>query len=227
MSLEFLNNISWHSLAGPQAMFSSGTAVAKRYAAGFSPIIGFADVEHPDFVGLEPYCQPGEHFYCAEWTGSTPPGWRIDADTTAQQLVWDGAVPELDDSISIVKLDATHLPRILELVAATEPGPFGIRTIELGDYFGVFDGERLVAMAGERLVAGTLREISGVCTHPNFQGRGLARRLIQKLVCNQLRRGQTPFLQVTRENAGAQSLYVRMGFRFYREKILRVISLKD
>ena len=30
----------------------------------------------------------------------------------------------------------------------TNPGPFGIRTIELGEYFGVFDGAQLVAMAG-------------------------------------------------------------------------------
>ena len=42
-------------------------------------------------------------------------------------------------------------------------------------------------MAGERMHAGTLREISGVCTHPDFQGRGLARRLMRKLVRRQMR----------------------------------------
>ena len=112
----------------------------------------------------------------------------------------------------------------LELAALTRPGPFGPRTIELGEYFGCFEGERLVAMAGERMHAGTLREISGVCTHPDFQGRGLARRLMAKLVRRQMQRGETPFLHVMRGNARARRLYARMGFRARRESVVRVIA---
>jgi predicted GNAT family acetyltransferase len=106
----------------------------------------------------------------------------------------------------------------------TKPGPFGPRTIELGDYFGVFDGGRLVAMAGERMQAGALREISGVCTHPDVQGRGIASRLMRKLVRRQLARRETPFLHVMRENAVARRLYERMGFAVYRESVVRVVA---
>jgi predicted GNAT family acetyltransferase len=106
----------------------------------------------------------------------------------------------------------------------TQPGPFGPRTIELGDYVGAFEGERLVAMAGERAEAGPFREISGVCTHPDAQGRGWARRLMQTVIARQLQRGQTPFLHVMRENTLARQLYQRMGFHDHCETVVRVIS---
>jgi predicted GNAT family acetyltransferase len=78
-------------------------------------------------------------------------------------------------------------------------------------------------MAGERLHAGTFHEISGVCTHPDFQGRGLARRLMTHLIRRQMLRGDTPFLHVMRDNVGAHQLYQRMGFRDNRESVVRVI----
>jgi predicted GNAT family acetyltransferase len=89
----------------------------------------------------------------------------------------------------------------------------------------VFEGERLVAMAGERMHAGSFREISGICTHPDFRGRGLARGLTAKLVRRQMQRLETPFLHVMRDNAGARRLYGQMGFREHRESVVRVVSL--
>ena len=121
-------------------------------------------------------------------------------------------------------LNPKHAPLALELAELTHPGPFGLHTIELGDYFGVFDGARLIAMAGERSYAGTLREISGVCTHPDFQGRGLAKRLMLKLIRREMLRNETPFLHVMHDNTSARQLYERMGFRNYKETVVRVIS---
>jgi predicted GNAT family acetyltransferase len=66
----------------------------------------------------------------------------------------------------------------MALAQLTRPGPFGPRTIELGEYFGAVEDGRLVAMAGERMAASGLREISGVCTHPDHQGRGHPNRLM-------------------------------------------------
>jgi ribosomal protein S18 acetylase RimI-like enzyme len=219
-----LANIVWHSLAGAQAKFSSGTATARRYARGFSAIIGFADADNPDFGALAPYCDLDEHFYVGAWTGRMPDGWQLHADTVGHQMVWDRETPADDPELAAVPLDASHVPQMLELVKIRPPGPFAIRTRELGDYFGVFEGGRLVAMAGERMEAGALREVSGVCTHPDFEGRGLARRLIAKLVRQQMRRGQIPFLHVMRDNVHAREVYARMGFRLYQEVALRVVS---
>ena len=79
-------------------------------------------------------------------------------------------------------------------------------------------------MAGERLHAGPYREVSGVCTHPDYQGRGLARRLSEKIVRLQMQRGQLPFLHVISTNETAHSLYERMGFRDYKETVVRVVE---
>ena len=221
---QLLDNIAWHTLAGPHAKYAAGTDDARRYAAGFSPIVGFANTKDPNLQALASFCSPGEHFYSVDWSGPAPAGWHIEADTSMFQMVWEAATPSTDECPEAVRLGPEHAAQALELAVLTRPGPFGPRTIELGDYFGCFDGQRLVAMAGERMHAGTLREISGVCAHPQFQGRGLARRLMIKLIRRQIQRDETPFLHVMRDNRNAHRLYERMGFRIYREPVVRIIS---
>jgi ribosomal protein S18 acetylase RimI-like enzyme len=219
-----LDNIIWHALSGPQAGFAAGTGHVRRYAVGFSPIVGFADPAQPDLAALARFCAPGEHFYCDGWTGAPPPGWTIDAETTMFRMVWDGGLPDRDEAPEALPIGLAQAEQAQELAALTQPGPFGPRTVELGEYFGCFDGERLVAMAGERMHAGPWREISGVCTRPDHQGRGLARRLMLKLIRRQMQRGERPFLHVMSANEGAWRLYERMGFRRHLETPVRVIS---
>lgn len=222
---QLLDNIMWHCLTGPHAPYAAGGERARRYARGFSPIVGFADTARPDLEALRPHCDPGEHFYCDGWAGPAPTGWRVDAEATMFRMVWDGGLPAAEDgALDARRLGPADAAQALELATLTKPGPFGLRTIELGEYFGCFDGPRLVAMAGERMTAGTLREISGVCTHPDFQGRGLARRLMLTLIRRELQRGETPFLHVMRANEGAHGLYRRMGFRDHVETVVRVVS---
>jgi predicted GNAT family acetyltransferase len=112
----------------------------------------------------------------------------------------------------------------MELMGLTKPGPFAKRTIELGEYYGVFEGERLVAMAGERMTAGPWREISGVCTHPDFQGRGYARMLTNMLINIALQRNERPFLHVMVDNHTARRLYEKMGFVHHQDVRLQVVS---
>ena len=219
-----LDNIVWHTLTGPHAIYSAGTVEARRYAVGFSPIVGFANPKDPNIAALAPFCEPGEHFYSDGWSSPCPAGWRIDTEATMLKMVWEVELPAADEAADAAQLGLEHAAQALELATLTRPGPFGPRTIELGDYFGYFEGSRLIAMAGERMCAGTFHEISGVCTHPDFQGRGLARRLMLKLVRRQMHRGKTPFLHVMTDNFHARRLYERIGFRVYRESVVRVIS---
>ena len=227
-SLQALARIAWLSLTGPQAALSVGSADARRYAIGFSPIMAFADTARPNLAALAPFCEPGEHLYTAGWSGPAPAGWQIHAEATLVQMVWDRPAPAPDVASDTdppaLRLGPEHVPQMLELVALTKPGPFGPRTIELGEYFGIFEGQRLVAMAGERMFADALREISGVCTHPEFQGRGLARRLMLGLLRREMARGETPFLHVMRDNRTARGVYQRMGFKDHQEQAIRVVS---
>lgn len=219
-----LHNVFWTALTGPHAPWSAGTATARRYARGFTPLLAFAEMKQPDAQALLPFCESGEQFYCADWTAAAPTGWRVDFDGTMYRMAWDAELPAGDSAVEAVPLRPEHADQALQLAQLTRPGPFGPRTLEMGDYFGVFEGERLVAMAGERAHAPGLREVSGVCTHPDFQGRGLARGLMELLVRRQLLRGERPFLHVMTANTGAVALYKRMGFAIYRECALRVVT---
>ena len=67
---------------------------------------------------------------------------------------------------------------MIVLTEMTHPGPFFNRTIEFGNYKGIFSGNDLVAMAGQRLHADQYVEISAVCTHPAHTGKGYATQLI-------------------------------------------------
>lgn len=219
-----LANIIWRSLSGSQSHLATGTDRIRRYAQGYSPMIGYEDPERPDFEAIAPYCEPGEMFYCAEWRGPTPAGWKLELDSAMCAMLWNGSVPEPDDSLGAVRLRAEHVPQMVALTELTRPGPFGNRTIELGEWHGVFDGERLVAMAGERLLAGNLHEISGVCTLPDYRGRGLAKRLTALIIRAQLARGEMPFLHVASTNTRARELYGAMGFVLEREVAMRVVA---
>jgi GNAT superfamily N-acetyltransferase len=222
--MSLLDNLFWHTFTGPQAHLATGTARAKRYLRGFSPMLGFPDQAHPDFTGVEAFFDPGERFYTDGWSGLVPEGWQLEMESTMFKMMWDGGLPEDDAAPEALPLGPEHVDQAVALAELTKPGPFGPRTIELGEYFGCFEGGRLVAMAGERLHAGSLREISGVCTHPDFQGRGLAKRLMLKLIRRQLQRGETPCLHVASGNTGANGLYLRMGFKDHKESAVRIVS---
>jgi ribosomal protein S18 acetylase RimI-like enzyme len=227
MDKTLLDHLTWRALAGPHARYALGTHRARRYAPGFSPILGFEEAAHPHFDDLLPFCERGESFYCEGWGGAAPAGWHVEFESTMFKMAWDAAMPSSDEAPHAVPLAAEHAAQAVALASLTRPGPFGLRTIELGEYFGLFDGERLVAMAGERMCAAGLREISGVCTHPDSQGQGLARRLMLKLIRRELLRGERPVLHVMRDNVAAHGLYQRMGFRDLGETIVRVVSLRS
>jgi ribosomal protein S18 acetylase RimI-like enzyme len=224
--LALLDNVVWHSLSGPQAGLAAGNERVRRYAPGYSPLIGAVDPAAPDLNALGAFCRPGEQFYLSGWSGSPPRPWRLDVDTFMEQYVWDAPAPP-DPDLPLERLGSAHVAQAMALVELTHPGPFAERTLELGEFYGLFDAGRLIAMAGERMHAGALREVSAVCTHPAFQGRGLARRLMEKVIRGQVARGQTPFLHVMSANATARALYERMGFRHHQTLSVRAITYID
>ena len=222
-SMQVLDNVFWHALTKDQSHLSSGNEQARRYAKGFSPLLGFPDLDRPDFSAIAPHCDAGERFYIGGWTGRVPEGWRIDVETVMCQMVWDAPPPQ-DAPGDARLLGPEHHTAMHELAVLTNPGPFGPRTPQLGDYWGMFEGDRLAAMTGERAHAGAFREVSGVCTHPDFRGRGWARGLVAIVVRSQLARGQTPFLHVMKANEGARALYRKMGFVERIESPVRVVT---
>jgi predicted GNAT family acetyltransferase len=118
-----------------------------------------------------------------------------------------------------VELTETDVPEILDLVERAKPGPFRKRTIALGRYLGIREGDRLIAMAGERFRAPGWTEVSAVCTDPDHQGRGLGARLTLAVAAGILSRGELPFLHAAADNDRALRLYERLGFEPSRDVI--------
>jgi GNAT superfamily N-acetyltransferase len=218
-----LQNVFWQAMATDQVGLSVGDDLARRFAPGLPPIAAFADVVRPDFSALERHCASGEHLYVADWSGPAPPGWSIALEASMFRMMWQSPPPVVDDALRRRPLTPADGPAAYALAALTKPGPLGTRTLEMGEYLGVFDGGQLIAMAGERAHAGPWREVSGVCTHPDAQGRGLARRLMGALVARQLARGERPFLHVMCANDAAHRLYQRLGFVDVGQPIVRVV----
>lgn len=221
---ELLNNIVWNSMNGAQKQFTVGTERVRRFSQGFSPIIGFSGPEQDDISTLEPYCNPGEVFYTDLWQQPAPKHWQIEMEESMFKMLWQGAMQIDEPAIQAERLQSQHVDQALELTEITHPGPFAERTIELGNFYGVFNEQQLIAMAGERFQAGKLQEISSLCTHPDFRGRGLAKQLTLKLISQQLRRGKTPFLHVISNNQPAFELYRKLGFKPVLETTVRVVS---
>ena len=138
------------------------------------------------------------------------------------QMVYNGSVQELTSEQTIQPLDSKNIPAMLALTAQTVPGPFSEKTIDFGHYHGIFNKDRLVAMAGQRLHPGTFAEISGVCTHPDFTGKGFARQLILHQIRRILENNETPFLHVKSENSSAIKLYQSIGFEIRTEIFFHV-----
>jgi predicted GNAT family acetyltransferase len=78
-------------------------------------------------------------------------------------------------------------------------------------------------MAGQRLNPAPYAEISAVCTHPDYLGRGYA----GKLLLNQAKRikaaSEIPFLHVKSENERAIKVYEKLGFVTRKEMSFYVL----
>lgn len=139
-------------------------------------------------------------------------GWQLKGPVLLAQMVCLTRMAEIDGP-AIIQLSDAHRADVLALAARVYPHYFRQRTMALGRYFGIYEDGRLAAMIGERMGMDDWQEISAVCTHPDFNGRGLARRLLAWLSNDVLDRGRTPFLHVSTENHRAKRLYEQGGYR--------------
>ncbi|GGO28673.1 GNAT family N-acetyltransferase [Microbispora bryophytorum] len=210
-----LDNPVWASLTGPHARFAERHGGALRYPDDVSPFFALPDDPRPaDWSDLAALAGPGATIPVTGEAAAAPDGWEVVAHGGGVQLVGDDVVPAPDDEA--VRLRASDVPEMLDLVARAQPGPFRPRTIEMGVYLGIRRGGALVAMAGERLHPPGWTEISAVCTDPAFRRQGLASRLVPAVAAAIRARGETPFLHAAANNTAAIRVYEKLGFRLRR-----------
>lgn len=217
------DNPAWHTLAAEHLPFTVGNECARRYTPEYTPLMAFADPARADLEPLAEHTSLCEVLWGDGWRGPVPPAWELIDEAPVIRLAWRAGLPDPPATQHWRRLGPGDAEQALALAQATQPGPFGPRTTELGEYLGIFDGPRLVAMAGERMKAGPWREISGVCTKPEHEGRGYASALTRALVRRQKLRGERPFLHVAADNRRAWALYRRLGFAPCGETVVRAI----
>jgi ribosomal protein S18 acetylase RimI-like enzyme len=214
--LAALDNPFWSALNTLHADIARVDGAVRRYPSNYAPFLGVDDADADVAPALDRLLLADESVYLLGVACVAPAGWQLEAFQPLAQMVCDAPLAELDGP-PILPLDESHRADLLALTALVYPHDFRERTQDLGRYFGIYQDGRLAAIIGERLGTGPTRELSAICTHPDFLGRGYARRLTAMLANDLLARGVQPFLHVSHANARAKDLYAAMGFRVRRD----------
>ena len=207
-----LDHPVWSCLTTRHAHLARGGAAARRYAESISPIGAVSGASRAHVAALEALVEVGEDVALIGPAPGLGANWETLYASRLTQMIRRDRSPLPEGDVEATKLGNPDVPEMLALVELTRPGPFRTRTIELGRYIGIRQHGRLVALAGERMWIGEHREVSAVCTHPDAQGRGLARALVGQVVNRMLRAGETPILHVDNPNRRAIEMYLSLGF---------------
>lgn len=215
----------WAALSTRHLALSVGGVLARRYLPDVSLFASACDDSPAALSALTELVQPGERVYLLQVPEiAVPAGLTTTRAAKGVQMV---ATRRMDTAIAddeIMELTDADAPEMLALAKLTEPGPFLPRTHTMGVFRGIRIEGRLAAMAGERFRFPGYTEVSGVCTHPDFRGRGLARRLSAAVAARIAARGERPFLHAWISNRPALSLYESLGFEIRAEVDVKVLE---
>ena len=224
-----LDNPIWNALSTRQRQFAEGDNFARRFQPEIGPLAGLREQSTEAYQSLEQLFKPGEPAVLfLEEEPRLPEGWNLLKHDSLVQMICpsppqDSAFGKAAD-IHWESLGVADVPAMLELTALTEPGPFRPRTFELGGFVGVRQGDRLAAMAGRRVAPPGFIEVSAVCTHPEFRGRGYAQLLVAAVAHAIHERGGIPFLTSYTHNTNAIRVYESVGFAVRRTLHLAVVT---
>jgi ribosomal protein S18 acetylase RimI-like enzyme len=221
-----LDEVIWRALTGVQESLAEGDERARRYPAAIAPFAATMDTEPASFRSLLALISGDDRIalFTTEEVKAPPAFSVIRGDSVDQMVLQDAGACAAQPGAAIVALGVADVPEMLALASVTQPGPFGPRTIELGDYIGIRRRGVLVAMAGERMRLDGFTEISAVCVEPAYRGHGFAVDLVGSLVSSIAARSEIPFLHVFSSNHAAIALYGKLGFALRRRMHLAVLA---
>ncbi len=212
-----LHNPVYHALLSGDKQLSFGNNKVKFFDETVSPFAGFDQDYEKGFADLYELLPSGRKIlYAIPSFITQPAGWQIQHQIKGLQFIYEGNSHSKTEFPNVIPLNEKHIEQMVQLTKLTKPGPFGTGTINFGAYFGIFDKEKLVAMTGQRLHVEDCTEISAVCTHPDYMGKGYAYTLLQHQLQLIQQHNQRPFLHVRDDNQRAIALYQRLGFTISR-----------
>lgn len=217
---KLLDNPIWSALSGAHAALSLGDERARRYDPDFTSLAAVAP--GAELSALNAIASLGTIGICTSAEPPIPAGWQVLEQFAVAQMVCDSLVERALPEYVILTQD--DVPEMTALVKLTRPGPFARRTCEFGTFIGIKDQGKLIAMAGERMKIDGHDEVSAVCTHPDYQGRGYARGLVSAVARTIVNRGRKPFLHVRSANLAGIKSYQSAGFAVRTEFCFTVLK---
>jgi len=219
-----LDRIVWESLNTYHLPLSQGNALARRFVRDVNLFASARDDSEAALDALSALVQPGENVFVAQVPEVVIPRDLVEVKSALGVQMLATRVPDAVSMADITHLTDADAPEMLALAKLTEPGPFLERTNRMGRFVGIRIEGRLAAMAGERMRIPGYTELSGVCTHPDFRGRGFARRLSTVVVSAIMARGDRAFLHAWKTNHSAIALYEQLGFQVRTDVNISVLA---
>lgn len=208
-----LDNPIWSALSSQHAPLARVAGPIRRYPREIAPFLGIPEGLAPSADDLDALVDPGESVFLLGDAPAMPAGWRLESLGLLLQMEATDP-PVVPPGLDIVPLVTNAQRRdVRVLTSLVYPHYFRSETMQLGRYFGLYEHGTLAGMVGERMGCPGFREVSAVCTHPEWTGRGFARRLFAWLTGDLLASGQVPFLHVSPQNRRAIDLYLQNGYR--------------
>lgn len=219
-----LDRPAWNALATVHSAFAEGTPLAKRYAPSIVPFAAMRDHMVESIAAIMALPLAGETMALVE-AGPIPALAGFDAiiDDTLVQMRAEKPFDRIEDS-RIAKLGENDAADMLALATLTRPGPFTLRAQSLGTFWGIRMDGRLVAMGGQRMRQPGFAELSGLCVHPDMQGKGLGKLMLRFVAGEISAGGETVYLHAYKHNEGAVGLYRSLGFKIRSDMNFRVVK---
>lgn len=220
-----LDNPIWNALVTGNKQFAYGSAQAKYIKRDVGLFAGLKTNSKKDLANL--------HALVAEKTRvilftpkeiRIPTGWKTEQKKALLQMVYQQQGPPPRDDKELIPLQEKDIPAMLDLTNRTNPGPFLSRTIDFGNYEGIFKENNLVAMAGQRLQPDPYTEVSAVCTHPDHTGKGYAAKLVISQISKITAVSRVPFLHLYQDNITAYKLYEKLGFETRKQMVVYILE---
>lgn len=210
-----LDNPVWFSLSESHQDFSINYGNVKFYHPDYCPFGGI-EIARDISKYLDEYSKLSDSFFIVGERPNVSPQQYLMKELVCLQMIID---KKIDGEIkeTIIALSEQHADSLFQLVNLVQPGYFKNKTFLLGDYFGIFKDDELIAVAGERMRMNDYVEVSAIVTHPGHTGQGYAQQLIAHTVNKIFNQNKMPFLHVVETNIKAIRLYEKLGFKTRRQ----------
>jgi GNAT superfamily N-acetyltransferase len=206
-----LDNPVWYSLSESHKEYALDYNGTKFYHPDYCPFGGAIDPESTSGAA-DNYSKLCQNFFIVGEKPNLPNHLKLIDELVCLQMILYNTI-DLQYTDEIIKLEERHRDALMELVKIVYPEYFKEKTADIGNYYGIFKGNQLVAMTGERMKMNEFTEVSAVITHPDHTGKGYAKQLVAYTANAIIKQNRTPFLHVSEKNYGAIKLYEKLGFK--------------